>query len=654
VESGIGNIALAIMLLPLLGALIAGLFGKKIGVVATHRVTISLVSVSFLLSLYLVWQVFGENLPAFNGTVYRWMTTGNFQFEIGLLVDRLSALMTCVVLFVSLAVHIYTIGYMAEDPGYERFFSYVSLFTFSMLALVLANNFLLMFFGWEGVGLVSYLLIGFWFGRDSAVAGGLKAFLANRVGDVGFALALAAILLTFGTLDYHSVFSIVSDLADHMASLWPGHDVPAVPLICLLLFIGAMAKSAQVPLHVWLPESMEGPTPISALIHAATMVTAGIYMIARCSPLYEFAPGVRALILLLGATTCFFMGILAIFQNDIKRVIAYSTISQLGYMAAALGVSAYDAAIFHLVTHAFFKALLFLAAGSVIIALHHEQDMRKMGGLATRMPVTCLTFFAGALALSALPPFAGFYSKDAIIEAVRLSAGPFGGYASFCVVAGAFLTPLYIFRALFMTFYGNFRGDAHHPPKESPWVILLPLIVLAIPSVISGALLAGPMLYDTPRLLGDSIFVLPQNDVLQHMAAEYPGAVRAALNAGQSVTLWLVLAGIVAAWFVCSGYSVFSETLKKRFHWLSVIIQHKYGFDDFNEYVLVRGTRALGRFFYRISDLKFIDGIFVNGSGRLVRWMARTSRTMQTGYLYHYALVMVVGLALILVWYSVI
>ncbi len=435
-ENNLLTIALVIMLLPLAGALIAGLLGKVIGRSATHWLTCSLVGVSFLLSCYLFNAIVLQGSPAVEGIVYQWIQTGAFHFDVALLLDRLSAVMIMIVTFVSFMVHIYTIGYMADDPGYQRFFSYVSLFTFAMLTLVLANNFLLMFFGWEGVGLVSYLLIGFWFKREAAVFGSLKAFLANRVGDLGFILAIAGVLMYFGTVNYHEVFAHVTDILDKTIHVFPGVTTSAVSVICVLLFIGAMGKSAQVPLHVWLPESMEGPTPISALIHAATMVTAGIYMVARMSPLFEYSPTTLSLILVIGATTCLFMGILAVFHHDIKRVIAYSTLSQLGYMTVALGASAYDAAIFHLVTHAFFKALLFLAAGSVIIALHHEQDMRKMGGLAARMPITYLTFIIGALALAAIPPFAGFYSKDAIIEAVRLSTTPGAGFAYFCVMAG--------------------------------------------------------------------------------------------------------------------------------------------------------------------------------------------------------------------------
>ncbi len=652
VEKHFLSIALMIMLLPLAGSLIAGLIGKKIGRCATHWIATSFVGISFVLASYLFAAIVIIGYPSQDGVVYQWISSGTFHFDVALLLDRLSATMTLIVTFISFMVHIYTIGYMADDSGYERFFSYVSLFTFAMLALVLADNFLLMFFGWEGVGLVSYLLIGFWFQRESAVSGSLKAFLANRVGDIGFILGLAAILMYFSQVDYQFVFSHVSLVADKTISIFPGVHPQVITVICVLLFIGAMGKSAQIPLHVWLPESMEGPTPISALIHAATMVTAGIYMVARCSPLFEYSVPALSMVIALGATTCLFMGILAIFQNDIKRVIAYSTLSQLGYMAVALGASAYDAAIFHLVTHAFFKALLFLAAGSVIIALHHEQDMRKMGGLAPYLPITYLTFGIGALALSAIPPFSGFYSKDAIIEAVHFSTIPGASYAYFCVALGAFITPLYIFRAFFLTFHGKSRMDekTKQHVKESPWVILIPLIALAIPSICAGELLIGPMLFTHPTLLGNTIFVLPEHNVLAQLGHEFHGAAAMALHAGTSLNLWLALSGIITAWLFTLGFPSWAVTLKKRFPFLYEVMLKKYGFDEFNQIVFVQGTRKLGDFLYKKIDLFFIDGLFVNGSGQLIRWLARVSRQLQTGYMYHYALAMVLGLVVFLSW----
>ncbi|EKD74319.1 MAG: hypothetical protein ACD_45C00004G0009 [uncultured bacterium] len=646
------SIALTILLLPLMGSIVAGLLGKQIGRSITHWITTSLVGIAFVLSSYLFVAMVLQHYPAQDGVIYNWIYSGNFRFDVALLLDHLSVTMAAIVTFVSFMVHIYTIGYMADDPGYERFFSYVSLFTFAMLALVLADNFLLMFFGWEGVGLVSYLLIGFWFKRESAVFGSLKAFLANRIGDVGFVLALAAILMYFGHVDYHYVFTHVNAVLDKTTNIFPGVQSSVITMICVLLFIGAMGKSAQVPLHVWLPESMEGPTPISALIHAATMVTAGIYMVARCSPLFEYSTTTLSLIIIIGATTCLFMGILAVFHHDIKRVIAYSTLSQLGYMTIALGVSAYDAAIFHLITHAFFKALLFLAAGSVIIALHHEQDMRKMGGLISYMPITYLTFTMGALALAAIPPFAGFYSKDAIIEAVHLSAVPGASYGYFCAMAGAFITPLYIFRVFFLTFHGKSRldPDLKDHVKESPWVVLIPLIGLAVPSMIAGGLLIGPMLFSTPTLLGDSIFVLPQHNVLLHLSHEYQGAQHMALEAGRSLPFWLAILGMMTAWIFNIGYTNLAEKLKERFAILYMIMVRKYGFDDFNQFVFVHGTRKLGNFFYTVCDVTVIDNGFVNGSGKFIRWFANVSRRIQTGYIYHYALAMIVGLAFFLGW----
>jgi len=647
-------IALMTCLLPLAGSLLAGLLGQRCGRMLTHRVLVSFVGIAFFLSCYLFKVMVIDGHAAVEDSFYTWATSGSLHFNIAFLLDRLSATMIMIVLFISFMVHLYTIGYMADDPGYTRFFSYVSLFTFAMLVLVLANNFLVLFFGWEAVGLVSYLLIGFWFNKESANRGSLKAFLANRIGDIGFILGTAAVLKFFGTLSYHDVFQQVPSMLNQTIPLFPHYEAPAITVICLLLFIGAIGKSAQVPLHIWLPESMEGPTPISALIHAATMVTAGIYMVARMSPLFEYSPAVLSVILVLGGTTAFFMGLVAIVQNDIKRVIAYSTISQLGYMAVALGASAYDAAIFHLITHAFFKALLFLAAGSVILALHHEQDMRKMGGLAAYLPITYLTFMIGTLALSAMPPFSGFYSKDIIIDAVRLSTVPGARYAYFCVLAGAFVTPLYMFRALFMTFHTNERvaPDLRGKIFESSWVVWAPLVLLAIPSVLAGEMLIGPMLFAPSKLLGDTIFVLPDHNVLNQLASHYHGAQRMALQAGSTLSFWFAIAGILTAWLFTALAPNLGYAFKKRFAWLNAILVRKYGFDDFNQAILVRGTKDAGHLFYDVSDVKLIDGIAVNGSGRLIRWFAQTARFMQTGFIFHYALAMVLGVLVFLAWYS--
>lgn len=653
VENVLIKVALMIALLPLAGSLFAGLIGKRLGPLLTHRVVIALIGVAFVLSCYMFKQIVLNGQPDIDHNFYVWANAGVMNFHVGFLIDHLSATMVMVVLFVSFMVHIYTIGYMHEDPGYERFFSYVSLFTFSMLVLVLANNLLLLFFGWEGVGLVSYLLIGFWFKREPANFGSLKAFLANRVGDVGFILGIAIVLLMFGSLNYHEVFRQVPSVLDKTIEILPGHSYNAITMISLLLFIGAMAKSAQVPLHVWLPESMEGPTPISALIHAATMVTAGIYMVSRMSPLFEYSDTILSLILIIGGTTAFFTGLLAVVQNDIKRVIAYSTLSQLGYMAVALGASAYNAAIFHLVTHAFFKALLFLGAGSVIIAMHHEQDMRKMGGLARYLPITYITFVIGTLALCAIPPFSGFYSKDTIIEAVQQSHMIGAEYAYWCVLLGAFVTPLYSFRALFMTFHTTPRMDdeTRNHIHEGSWVVWLPLVLLAIPSVIAGQVMIYKMLYASPTLLANSIFVLPDHNVMAHLAEEFHGPAHMALEAGLSPTLWLSLAGIITAWLFTAYRPALSTWFTRRFSWLYAILMRKYGFDDFNQIVLVHGTQDAGHLFYEVSDVKLIDGVCVNGSGSVVRWVAKTARNVQTGYLYHYALAMVLGIVVFLIYF---
>lgn len=653
-ESHLINIALLMGLLPLGGSIFAGLLGNFFSRKFVHRVVITFVGVSFLLACYLFNTLVVNGVPAVDHNLYTWANAGTINFHVGFLLDRLSATMCVVVLFVSFMVHIYTIGYMEEDPGYRRFFSYVSLFTFSMLMLVLSNNLLLLFFGWEGVGLVSYLLIGFWFKREPANFGSLKAFLVNRVGDVSFMLGIAAALMFFSTLNYHEIFGQVHDVLGKTIDIVPGFNPPVVGALSLMLFIGAMAKSAQVPLHVWLPESMEGPTPISALIHAATMVTAGIYMVARMSPVFEYAPYILSTILIIGGTTAFFTGLVACVQNDIKRVIAYSTLSQLGYMAVALGASAYDAAIFHLITHAFFKALLFLGAGSVIIAMHHEQDMRKMGGLAPYLPITYGTFVIGTLALCAIPPFSGFFSKDTIIEAVHLSTITGATYAYWCVFLGAFVTPIYSFRSLFMTFHGQPRMDAETKKHlhEPSWVVWLPLVLLAIPSIFSGMVMIYRMLYANPTLLGDSVFVLPQHNVMAELAKEYHGAVMLSLHAGVTATFWLVIAGIMTAWLFTAYKPQLSAWFVKRFSFLYAILQRKYGFDDFNQIVFVRGTRATGHACYDVSDVKIIDGLAVNGSAGLVRRFAKNIRKVQTGYLYHYAFVMVVGMVVFLLCYE--
>lgn len=645
------NVYLAIVLAPLLAAVTAGLFGRRIGRAGAHGVTILGVTISFLLSAWVLWGLVAGSIAPFNGTVYEWAVVDGVRMEVGFLVDRLSALMMTVVTFVSLCVHVYTIGYMHDDPGYQRFFSYISLFTFAMLMLVMANNFLQLFFGWEAVGLVSYLLIGFWFKKPSAVHANLKAFLVNRVGDFGFLLGIGAVLFWFGSLDYATVFERAPGLADATVQLFPGVPWSAMTLICVLLFIGAMGKSAQVPLHVWLPDSMEGPTPISALIHAATMVTAGIFMVARMSPLFELSTTALSVVLVIGATTAFFMGLLGIVQNDIKRVVAYSTLSQLGYMTVALGASAYAAGIFHLATHAFFKALLFLAAGSVIIAMHHEQDIRRMGGLKRYLPVTYWTALIGSLALIGFPGFAGFFSKDAVIEAVHHAELPGAGYAYACVLAGVFITALYSFRMFFLVFHGPERFDAHTRSHlhEPPAVVTGPLVLLAIPSVIAGWLGMEALLFG--GFFGDAIQVSPARDTLAALAAggaDSPTAMLA--HALVTPALWLALAGLGVAWYLYLKRPELPGRIAARLGGLVRVLDQKYYFDAFNERVLAPMARGAGGLFWRMGDGALIDGLLVNGSARAVGWLSGVVRRVQTGYLYHYAFAMFIGLALMIGW----
>src|ERR1039457_5462374 len=537
---------LLVPLAPLAGALIAGLGGRAIGRAGAHWVTILGVTVAFLVSVAIFFDVLDGNV--FNGSVYTWLTSGETRFEIGFLIDRLTILMMGIVTFVSLMVHIYTIGYMADDPGYTRFFSYISLFTFSMLMLVMANNFLQLFFGWEAVGLVSYLLIGFWYTRPTAIAANLQAFIVNRVGDFGFVLGIAAVLYYTGSLDYATIFAHADRFSGMQIHIGGTIEWSAITFTCIALFVGAMGKSAQVPLHVWLPDSLEGPTPISALIHAATMVTAGIFMVARMSPLFELSETALSTVLIIGSTTAFFMGLIGIVSNDIKRVVAYSTLSQLGYMTVALGVSAYGAGIFHLMTHAFFKALLFLAAGSVIMAMHHEQDMRKMGGLKKYLPITYWTCLIGALALIGFPGSSGFFSKDALIEAVHGSHRVGAEYAYVCVVAGVFVTALYTFRMFFMTFHGEERMD-HHTREhlhESPWTITLPLVLLAIPSALAGWFTIKPMLFGD--FFAGAIQVLPAHDVLGPVGEEFGDQLSFISRAFLSLPVWLAGAGVLTAY----------------------------------------------------------------------------------------------------------
>ena len=642
------NILLAIVLAPLVAALLAGLGGRLIGRVGAHSVTILGVTTSFVLSLWVFKaQVFG-GAPTFNAPIYTWLVSDGISMQVGFLIDHLTVLMMVVVTFVSLMVHIYTIGYMHDDDGYQRFFAYISLFTFAMLTLVMSNNFLQLFFGWEAVGVVSYLLIGFWFKRPTAIFANLKAFLVNRVGDFGFLLGIAGIVYFTGSLDYQTAFHFAPLIAASHFTLFEGQAWNAMSVICICLFIGAMGKSAQVPLHVWLPDSMEGPTPISALIHAATMVTAGIFMVARMSPLFELSPTALSFVIVIGATTALFMGFLGIVNNDIKRVVAYSTLSQLGYMTVALGASAYGAGIFHLMTHAFFKALLFLAAGSVIIAMHHEQDMRRMGGLKKHLPVTYWTSLIGALALIGFPGFSGFFSKDVLIEAVGASHIAGARYAEFCVTAGVFITALYTFRMIFMTFHGEERMDAHTREHlhESPWVVTVPLVLLAIPSVAIGWLTVGPTLFG--GFFDGAIVVLPAHDVLGEMAGDFHGPLSFTLHAFMGLPLYLAAAGVATAWYLYLKRPDIPAMLRVRLAPLYRVLDNKYGFDWVNENVIASGSRSLGRLFFRVGDEMLIDGALVNGSARTVGWLAAVMRHVQSGYLYHYAFAMIIGLSALL------
>lgn len=664
---------LVIALAPLLGAILAGLFGRQIGRSGAHWVTILGVAVSCALSCRVLYALAFEGAETYNANVYTWFEIGGYSAHVGFLVDRLTAMMMVVVTFVSLLVHVYTIGYMEEDPGYQRFFSYISLFTFSMLMLVMSNNFLQLFFGWEAVGLVSYLLIGFWFKRPSAIFANLKAFLVNRVGDFGFLLGIAGVLYWIGSLDYATVFAAAPAIEQLSFSPW-GTVVWSVPtFICICLFIGAMGKSAQVPLHVWLPDSMEGPTPISALIHAATMVTAGIFMVARMSPLFEMSETALAFVLFIGATTAIFTGLIGIVQNDIKRVVAYSTLSQLGYMTVALGVSAYAGAVYHLMTHAFFKALLFLAAGSVIIGMHHEQDMRRMGGLRKYMPITYWTSLVGTLALVGTPFFSGYYSKDAIIEAVGAAAGQGGWvqhYAYWAVMLGVFVTSFYSFRLLYMTFHGpeRFRetahaeghdghGHGHHgpvEPHESPWVVTVPLVLLAIPSVAIGFLTVGPMLFG--GWFGDAIVVREAHDSLAAAGAKLwhdeHGWVSAAVGFGMhfvaAPAFWLAFAGFAAATYIYLFNPSLADGLKRRLALPYRILERKYGFDELYQALFARGSVLLGRAFWRGGDAAVIDGVLVDGSATFVDRTASVVRQIQSGMLYHYAFAMILGLIALL------
>ncbi len=663
---------LAVPLAPLAGAVLAGIFGTAfggnwIGRRVSHTLTIAGVLLSFILSAMTLKSVVLDG-ARFNETIYQWMVVGGLKMEIGLMVDGLTAMMMCVVSFVSLMVHIYTIGYMEEDEGYNRFFAYISLFTFSMLMLVMSNNMLQLFFGWEAVGLVSYLLIGFWFNRPSAIFANMKAFLVNRVGDFGFILGIGLVAAYAGTLNYTEVFAKSGELA---RLPFPGTEWMLITVICICLFVGAMGKSAQFPLHVWLPDSMEGPTPISALIHAATMVTAGIFMVARMSPLFELSDTALSFIMVIGAITALFMGFLGIIQNDIKRVVAYSTLSQLGYMTVALGASAYSVAVFHLMTHAFFKALLFLAAGSVIIGMHHNQDIRDMGGVRKYMPITWITSLLGSLALIGTPLFAGFYSKDSIIEAVAESHLPGAGFAHFAVLAGVFVTAFYSFRMYFLVFHGRERfnqnhdahdhdpaeepdphhhREEHHKPHESPWVVTVPLLLLAIPSVVIGFMTVQPMLFGD--FFKGAIFVdAGKHHAMAELAKAFHGPVEMAVHALTTMPFWLAAAGVAASYYMYLVNPAVPAAIQRAVQPLHTLLVNKYYMDWINENILARAARGLGVGLWKGGDQGVIDGAVVNGSARLVVWVSSVTRWVQTGYIYHYALAMIVGVFVLMTYF---
>ncbi len=657
-------ILLTIALAPLAGSLLAGLFGRFLGRGGAAGITILGVALSFALSVGVLLPYLSGQGVSWNQNIYTWLQVGHINASVGFMIDQLTALMMVVVTFVSLLVHIYSIGYMKGEEGYQRFFSYISLFTFSMLMLVMSNNFMQLFFGWEAVGLVSYLLIGFYFRRESAIFANLKAFLINRVGDFGFLVGIAAVFHFLGSLDYAQVFSQVGQLPGKTVDITANTHWDAATVIAVALFVGAMGKSAQIPLHVWLPDSMEGPTPISALIHAATMVTAGIFMVARMSPIYELSPAALSFIMVIGATGALFTGLIGIVQNDIKRVVAYSTLSQLGYMTVALGVSAYSGAVFHLLTHAFFKALLFLGAGSVILAMHHEQDMRYMGGLRRYMPITWITMWIGSLALCGVPFFAGFYSKDAIIEAVGESHRFGAGYAWFCVTAGAFVTALYTFRQLHLVFHGKPRftvqashGHGHdehahtpgvlaHAPKESPLVVTLPLILLAIPSLLAGYLLIQPLLFG--GWFGNAIHVATGENVLSALGQEFHGALQMALHGFVQLPFLLVLAAFVITTYIYVFNPAVADRLKRAFHPLWRLLDHKYWVDEIYYALFARGGVLLGKLFWKVGDKGLLDGVVVGGPVTAVRGLAASLRRLQTGFVYHYVFAMIFGLVLLL------
>ena len=638
------NLSLMALALPLIAGILVGFFGKKIGKLFTNSVTILGVFASFVISIYLLATILETPSLIFNQNVYTWLEIGSYNFSIGLLIDNLTVSMMVVVNFISLMVHIYTIGYMHNDHGYHRFFCYISLFTFAMLSLVMANNFLQLFFGWEAVGVMSYLLIGFWYTKESAIKANFKAFIINRVGDMFLLLGIALLFSLFESLDYEQIFNNAVLIEPQTIMLSTSWEVSSLTLACLLLFGGAMGKSAQMPLHVWLPDSMEGPTPISALIHAATMVTAGVFMLARMSPLFELSTSALSFVLIVGSVTAISTGLLGLVQYDIKRIIAYSTLSQLGYMIVAAGVSAYSASLFHLMTHAFFKALLFLAAGSVIVSLHHEQDIRNMGGLRSKLPVTYITSLIGSLALVGFPGFSGFFSKDALIEAVSHSDIYASDFAYYCVLIGVLVTSLYTFRLFFVVFHGPLKA-VNKNVKEPPLLILIPLILLAIPSMLVAWPTVGPMVFND--FFSNSI-VQPAS--IELFGYQYTDSYHFLIHSLSGPVIYIAIFGILTSYYLYRVKTELPEKLAIIFKPFYQILINKYYFDYLYENVFARLINQLGNSLWTVGDIKFIDNFIVNGTAEKVGYFSNKLRQLQSGYIYHYALMMVLGLSVFLAW----
>jgi NADH-quinone oxidoreductase subunit L len=637
-------VAVAIVFLPLLASIIAGFFGRAIGDRGAQIVTCGAVLIAAVLGIPVFREILSMSGPQVI-PLFTWISAGGVDVSWAIRLDTLSGVMILVVTIVSAMVHVYSVGYMAEDPAIPRFMAYLSLFTFFMLALATADNFVQLFFGWEGVGLLSYLLIGFWYDRPSANDAAIKAFIVNRVGDFGFALGIFAVFVIFGSLDFGTVFSKAPGAAATTIDFL-GWQLPSLTLASILLFIGAMGKSAQIGLHTWLPDAMEGPTPVSALIHAATMVTAGVFMVARLSPIFEYAPGALGLVGVVGGTTAIFAASVGMAQNDIKRVIAYSTCSQLGYMFFAAGVSAYAAGMFHLFTHAFFKALLFLASGSVIHAMGGEQDMRRMGGLWKKIPITYALMWIGSLSLAGIPFFAGYYSKDTILAAAWASGTAVGRYSFVLGSFAAFMTAFYSWRLLFMTFHGEPRADEEtmHHAHESPWVMLIPLFVLAAGAVFAGYLMYGDFVGAARNAFWKgSILVLPGHDAIAG-AERIPGYIAL-------VPFVLALAGIATAYLAYVARPEIPALFVKRFRALYLFVLNKWYFDELYNWLFVRPAFSIGEGLWKSGDGAVIDGLGPDGVAAATRDLARQASRLQTGYVYHYAFVMLIGVVALVTWY---